>query len=70
MSVLHIPIVHAHDVSKQIPQEKKIFSAIFYFGILLLKDWLRLRRQFKLNMESCVPADEEQLPTFSSEWSF
>ena len=22
MSVLHIPIVHAHDVSKQIPQEK------------------------------------------------
>ena len=45
--------------------EKKIFSAIFYFGILLLKNWLRLRRQFKLNMESCEPADEEELPTFS-----
>ena len=65
MSVLHIPIVHAHDVSKQIPQEKKIFSAIFYFGILLLKNWLRLRWQLKLNMESCEPADEEELPTFS-----
>ena len=25
-SVLHIPIVHAHDVSKQIPQEKKFPS--------------------------------------------
>ena len=24
MSVLHIPIVHAYDVSKQIPREKKI----------------------------------------------
>ena len=24
MSVFHIPVVHAHDVSKQIPQEKKI----------------------------------------------
>ena len=23
--MLHIPIVHAHDISKQIPQEKKIF---------------------------------------------
>ena len=65
MSVLHIPIVNAHDVSKQIPQEEKIFSAIFYFGILLLKNWLRLRRQFKLNMESCEPADDEELPTFS-----
>ena len=65
MSVLHIPIVNAHDVSKQIPQEEKVFSAIFYFGILLLKNWLRLRRQFKLNMESCEPADDEELPTFS-----
>ena len=45
--------------------EKKIFSAIFYFGILLLKNCLTLRRQFKLNMESCEPADEEELPTFS-----
>ena len=25
MSMLHIPIVHAHDISKQIPREKKIF---------------------------------------------
>ena len=24
MSVLHIPIVHAHDVSKQIPREKHL----------------------------------------------
>ena len=40
---------------------EKIFSAIFYFGILLLKNWLRLRRQFKLSMESCEPADEEEL---------
>ena len=30
-----------------------------------LKNWLRLRRQFKLNMESCKPADEEELPNFS-----
>ena len=28
MSVLHIPIVHAHDVSKQIPREKKIKNVI------------------------------------------
>ena len=47
------------------PSRKIIFSAIFYFGILLLKNWLRLRRQLKLNMESCEPADEEELPTFS-----
>ena len=65
MSVLHIPIVHAHDASKQIPREKN-FSGIFYFGILLLKNWLRLRRQFKLNMENFAPPDEEELPTFSS----
>ena len=45
--------------------EKKIFSPIFYFGILLLKNWLRLWWLFKLNMESCEPADEEELPTFS-----
>ena len=44
---------------------EKIVSTIFYFGILLLKNWLRLRRKFKLNMESCKPADEEELPTFS-----
>ena len=62
--MLHIPIAHARDVSKQIPREKN-FSAIFYFGILPLKNWLRLRRQFKLNMESFEPADEEELSTFS-----
>ena len=45
--------------------KKKIFSAIFHFGILLLKNWLRLRQQFKLNMESFEPADEEELSTFS-----
>ena len=44
---------------------KKIFSAIVYFGILLLKNWLRLWWQFKLNIKSCEPADEEELPTFS-----
>ena len=63
--MLYIPIVHAHYVSKEISREKKNFSAIFYFGILLLKNWLRLRRQFKLSMESYEPADEEELPTFS-----
>ena len=45
--------------------EKKNLSAILYFGILLLKNWLRLRRQFKLDVESYEPADEEELPTFS-----
>ena len=30
-SVLHIPIVHAHDVSKQISREKK-----FSFGLKML----------------------------------
>ena len=45
--------------------EKKNFPAILYFGILLLKYWLRLRRQFKLDVESYEPADEEELPTFS-----
>ena len=47
------------------PSRKQIFSAIFHFGILLLKNWLRLRQQFKLNMESCRPTDEGELPTFS-----
>ena len=65
MSMLHIPIVHAHGISKQIPREKKIFYGIFCFGILLQKNWLRLWQQFKLNMESCEPVDEEELPTFS-----
>ena len=45
--------------------EKKNLSAILYFGILLLKNWLRLRRQFKLDVKSYEPADEEELPTFS-----
>ena len=65
INVLHIPVVHAHDVSKQIPREKSFSPRFFYFGILLLKNWLTLRRQLKLNMESCEPADEEELPTFS-----
>ena len=47
------------------PSRKKNFSSIFYFGILLLKNWLRLRQQFKLNMESFESADEEELSTFS-----
>ena len=46
------------------PSRKKNFSSIFYFGILLLKNWLRLRQQFKLNMESFESADEEELSTF------
>ena len=45
--------------------EKKNLSAILDFGILLLKNWLRLRRQFKLDVESYEPADEEELSTFS-----
>ena len=60
MSVLHAPIVHARDVSKQISREKNFF-VIFYFGILLLNNWLRLRWQFELNMESCEQADEEEM---------
>ena len=60
VSVLHTPIVHAHDVSKQISREKSFF-VIFYFGILLLNNWLRLRWQFELNMESCQQADEEEM---------
>ena len=52
MSVFHIPVVHAYDVSKQIPQEKKNFLCNFYSGILPLKNWLRLWQQFKLNMET------------------
>ena len=28
MRMLHIPIVHAHDISKQIPHEKKIFHQV------------------------------------------
>ena len=50
--------------------EEKFFSAIFYFGILLLKNWLRPRRKFKLDMESCEPADEEELPAFFSGMEF
>ena len=60
VSVLHTPIVHAHDVSKQISREKSFF-VIFYLGILLLNNWLRLRWQFELNMESCQQADEEEM---------
>ena len=64
MSVPHIPIVHAHDIRKQIPREKKILRD-FLLWDFITKNWLRLRRQFKLNMESCEPADDEELPTFS-----
>ena len=60
MSVPHIPIVHAHDIRKQILREKK-FLRDFYLGILLLKTGLRLRWQFKLNTESCEPANEEEM---------
>ena len=63
MSVLHIPIVHARQQTNR--SRKKNFLRDFYFRILLLKNWLRLRRKFKLNMESCKPADEEELLTFS-----
>ena len=30
--MLHIPIVHAHDISKQIPQEKKFSTQFFTLG--------------------------------------
>ena len=40
-------------------------DAILYFGILILKNWLGLLRQFKLDVESYEPADEEELSTFS-----
>ena len=52
--------MHVHDVSTQIPREKN-FSGIFHYWILLLKKWLRLRRQFKLNIESCEEADEKEM---------
>ena len=52
--------MHVYDVSKQIPREKN-FSAIFHYRILLLKKWSRLRRQFKLNIESCEEADEKEM---------
>ena len=41
--------------------EKKNFSGIFHYWILLLKKWLRLRRQFKPNIESCEEADEKEM---------
>ena len=28
MSMLHIPIVHAHDISKQIPQENSLENSM------------------------------------------
>ena len=60
MSVPHIPIVHAHDIRKQIPQEKK-FLRDFLLWDFTTKNWLRLRWQFKLNTESCEPANEEEM---------
>ena len=36
MSMLHIPIVHTHDISKQIPREKKIpneTASLLFFWI-------------------------------------
>ena len=59
--MLHIPIVHAHDVSKQIPREKNILRDFLLWDF----NWLRIRWQFTPNMENCEPADEEELPTFS-----
>ena len=44
--------------------EEKNFLRDFILWDFAIKNWLRLR-QFKLNMESCEPADEEELPTFS-----
>ena len=37
MSMLHIPIVHAHDISKQIPQEKKFSMQFFTLGFYYKK---------------------------------
>lgn len=45
--------------------EEKNFLRDFLLWDFAIKNWLRLQRQFKLNMESCEPADEEELPTFS-----
>ena len=44
--------------------EKK-FLRDFLLWDFTIKNWLRLRWQFKLNMESFEPADEEELSTFS-----
>ena len=42
------------------PSRKK-FLRDFLLWDFTTKNWLRLRRQFKLNMESCEPADEEEM---------
>ena len=59
MRVLHIPIVHADDVSKQMHREKQLF-----------REWLRrvnafkngenvLQQKGKLNIAISEPADED-----------
>ena len=52
--------MHVHDVSKQILREKK-FLRDFSVLDFTIKNWLRLRRQFKLNIESCEEADEKEM---------
>ena len=37
MSVLHIPIVHAHDVSKQIPREKTFLRDFLFWDFTIKK---------------------------------
>ena len=41
--------------------EKKNFLRHFLLWDFTIKNWLRLRREFKLHMESCEPADEEEM---------
>ena len=55
-----IPIVHAHDIRKQIPREKK-FLRDFLLWDFTTKNCLRLRWKFKLNTESREPANEEEM---------
>ena len=37
MSMLHIPIVHTHDVSKQIPQEKNSLCDFLFWDFTIKK---------------------------------
>ena len=64
MSVLHIPNVHAHYVSKQIPREKN-FLRDFLLSDFTIKKLVKTSAAIRLNMESCEPDDEEELLTFS-----
>ena len=45
--MLHIPIVHAHDISKHIPQEK-----IFHWVEIVIKQWVHTSAVHSLRYEA------------------